>query len=788
MPIDVLNELSLGWTKAIWPAFWQGGLAIAIVLVICRAFRKIPAHIQCWLWRLAFIKLLIAGWISPIELCWLEHNTVVAAARSPGIWPIESSVATQPELRQHAPEQVPLQTAADRSSLTLWSCLFLVWLLGVLASVSNLIRRCVRIRKLRLQLDACDEADIQDRLTMLGRRLRLRRVPEVRISRDANGPFLLGFFAPTIVIPCDVLSSSAADELDALFAHELAHIKRRDLAWNWLPSLVETLYFFHPAVWLAKREWRLAQEIATDQLAIRGSQLNVTRYSRSLLSIIEKCPNRQVRSQFVVSVSETYAQLKRRIIAMRDFQDISVTWRFVHAASVLAIAFVGVLPWKLIAQTPGIPESDKAVNDRSVRTGIDEAAATNTQRTITVHVVDDSNGRPLEGVKIFRNHIYKGRGLRPTEIENETFRTDATGTAVVSLADDSVDLRLWARRANYAPLYARWAKGAQRDGHLIPAEFTFRLQQGTEIGGVITNEDAEPIAGAKIEVMDDTARHSTTTSKDGRGIRPVRAYMLANGDDVVTDANGRWRLGNVPADRELVFDPELRLRDEPTKILLKLSHPDFESDFEFGGIQREQNVPFASLRDQTATLAMKRGNSIDGVVSSPNGRPISNALVVLCDAEHSRGYERHVMTDENGRYRFDHLRPRPMSVLVMADGWAPEVQRFDVAESVEPISIGLKRATRQQVQFVDSEGKPVPDVVVYILRWREAYWVDVQFATGLPVRLPHVSDKNGIVDFTLAENDQMICSFSKLGYVPRQDFTVEAADGKYTVKLERATP
>ncbi len=72
LTVTTINALSSLWAPLLWRASWQGGVALILILVICRAIRKIPAHVQCWLWRLAFLKLLIAGlWIVPLELRWL---------------------------------------------------------------------------------------------------------------------------------------------------------------------------------------------------------------------------------------------------------------------------------------------------------------------------------------------------------------------------------------------------------------------------------------------------------------------------------------------------------------------------------------------------------------------------------------------------------------------------------------------------------------------------------------------------------------------------------------------
>ena len=70
--VTTINELAAAILPALWRASWQGGAALLLVFVLCRAVRRIPAQAQCWLWRLAYVKLLIAGvWMVPVELRWL---------------------------------------------------------------------------------------------------------------------------------------------------------------------------------------------------------------------------------------------------------------------------------------------------------------------------------------------------------------------------------------------------------------------------------------------------------------------------------------------------------------------------------------------------------------------------------------------------------------------------------------------------------------------------------------------------------------------------------------------
>src|SRR5512138_3563002 len=78
----VVNDFAAGWLDALVSACWQGGLAIALVWVVCRAWPRISPRAKCWLWRLAYLKLAAAFlWPAPINLPLLPAPVLLNAQR-----------------------------------------------------------------------------------------------------------------------------------------------------------------------------------------------------------------------------------------------------------------------------------------------------------------------------------------------------------------------------------------------------------------------------------------------------------------------------------------------------------------------------------------------------------------------------------------------------------------------------------------------------------------------------------------------------------------------------------
>lgn len=147
----------------------------------------------------------------------------------------------------------------------------MAWLVALWASGAGLLSLRMLGGALwlhRLCRDACDEAgQWQARVDDLARRLGVRPAVTLRLTTDADGPATAGWWRPMILLPAAVAMHMPADLLEALLAHELAHVRRHDYLVNLLQRLVETLLFYHPVVWWLSHRIRVERELVADDLA-----------------------------------------------------------------------------------------------------------------------------------------------------------------------------------------------------------------------------------------------------------------------------------------------------------------------------------------------------------------------------------------------------------------------------------------------------------------------------------------------------------------------------------------
>jgi hypothetical protein len=181
------------------------------------------------------------------------------------------------------------------------------------------------------------------------KRLKISRRPGIGISPNADGPLLTGIWRPMVVLPTRIEAMFGEHELRIMLAHELAHFKRHDLAWNWLPTIVNWLFFFHPLVWLMTRSWCEAQEAACDEFLIQRQVTKPADYGRLLVKLAQRLPQ-PTATLAAASVLGVYRNLERRIQRLAQIKPLSCG-RLLTAGTLLAlVALFASVPWRLEAR------------------------------------------------------------------------------------------------------------------------------------------------------------------------------------------------------------------------------------------------------------------------------------------------------------------------------------------------------------------------------------------------------------------------------------------------------
>ncbi len=356
------------WVERMFVASWQGGILLALVWMICRFWKQLPASTRCWIWRIAYLKfvlVLMFGGLFKLPLLPASFNNAkpistagieVAAgqlwipeqarAEKPddlrGDWEWEAAAAPTPTITQ-LPESIDAKTV-------LHATLFGIWIVGCAWSLVNVNRQQLATRRLVAHSKPFETGRFFGYYRILCAQLKLSSPPGLATTSELKSPIVAGAWRSTILIPESVLQTCGPDELGLIVAHELAHAKRRDLLWNWLPVLVRTCFFFHPLVWLTQQRYALDQEIACDCMALNSTRAQCREYGNLLVKVSSATSSHRSPRLAALGVASSFKTLRTRILEMHQFQRQTSQISRLLSITIVATGLFAIAPFDLVAQ------------------------------------------------------------------------------------------------------------------------------------------------------------------------------------------------------------------------------------------------------------------------------------------------------------------------------------------------------------------------------------------------------------------------------------------------------
>jgi uncharacterized protein (TIGR03435 family) len=189
-------------------------------------------------------------------------------------------------------------------------------------------------------------------------RLRLRRRVHVVDSPLVDTPTALGWLRPVVLLPIAALTNLAPMQVEAILAHELAHIRRHDYFVNLLQTLAETLLFYHPAVWWVSARIRAEREHCCDDVAVSvwGDAVGYA----SALAELETWRMEQLRTLVLAATGGSLLDRVRRVLQVPVNDARPSSSAALTAAMVLLLIVVAGSRNYLPAQTPASPTFEAA--------------------------------------------------------------------------------------------------------------------------------------------------------------------------------------------------------------------------------------------------------------------------------------------------------------------------------------------------------------------------------------------------------------------------------------------
>lgn len=285
---------AMGWTLAHF--VWQGCAVAGLLAVTLVAMRRSTASARYMVVCGALLLMAALPIVTMLVICRSAHVDSVGGSNAdtgaiqvvpqPVALPIHySSVRgtsnASPIARpvSAADGHAWISAAERRFAASLPRCVA-AWLLGVLVLSLRLMVGWARLRSVQGSADGLP-SDWNSHLNSMAQRIGVLRPVRLLAAVRVDVPCTFGWLAPIILVPVGAMSDLSPEQVRAILAHELAHIRRHDYLANLVQSMIESLLFYHPAVWWVSRQIRIERENCCDDIAADACGSPMT-YARAL--------------------------------------------------------------------------------------------------------------------------------------------------------------------------------------------------------------------------------------------------------------------------------------------------------------------------------------------------------------------------------------------------------------------------------------------------------------------------------------------------------------------------
>lgn len=266
-------EHFVGW--ALVHSVWEGAAIAALLAVSLLVFRRATAQAK-YLAALVALVLCVAAPIGTAAYVNREPQVTAPSVSVP-----DGSAATlvpasaganfrpaTPTVPAAAPLSPSILSLQDKVELC-FPWILHIWLAGLLAMCVRLAGGLFVVERLKRRSSEAMGTAWQEAADGIAAKLGIRGPVELRLCHGIESPSVIGVIKATVLFPASVLTHLTTGQVEALLAHELAHIRRHDYVVNLVQSVIETVLFYHPAVWCISNILRKEREHCCDDLAIQ---------------------------------------------------------------------------------------------------------------------------------------------------------------------------------------------------------------------------------------------------------------------------------------------------------------------------------------------------------------------------------------------------------------------------------------------------------------------------------------------------------------------------------------
>jgi thiol-disulfide isomerase/thioredoxin len=295
---------------------------------------------------------------------------------------------------------------------------------------------------------------------------------------------------------------------------------------------------------------------------------------------------------------------------------------------------------------------------------------------LRLQVVDAESGQPVPDVKV-RAWV-------------RADPTDPSGLSLIPLpkpGSENFSYRITLSKDGYVGQYITWSKAQHDKVADMPTNLTAKLEKGVSVGGLVKNENGEPVPGARVILS------GPPPTDIGERVRSV---VAPNYHAERTDAQGQWRFDEAPRNCEC--------------LIFHVLQPDYvTANFACGGAQTGDSsvtfLPKADFLAGKAAMALGHGIELAGRVVDAAGKPVSEATITR--NREWRNPAASLTSDTNGHFKIINLKPGEMYLTVQAKHLAGQTRLLTLSNAMPELKIEMAPGKVLQGKVMDPAGKPI---------------------------------------------------------------------------------
>jgi beta-lactamase regulating signal transducer with metallopeptidase domain/protocatechuate 3,4-dioxygenase beta subunit len=639
-----MSGTSAAISIALIHSVWQIAIVALLLRVVLALLRRRGAQVR--------YAIACAGLAAMVAMPVITVATVYTDAPAPPPTEAEVAVVLSEVTARPAPRDAlnapsdPRASAEWMQRLQPW--VLPVWITGVMAFSLRLAAAGAQVRSARRRAVSADE-DTCALVERLASRIGLSRQITAVFGTAEGGFMTYGWLKPVIMLPPAATLGLSVQQLETLLAHELAHIRRHDFLVNVIQMTVETLLFYHPAVWWASSRIRAERELCCDDIVLATGG-DPSGYARALTAVAHG----QLTAMPLGASSGPLVQRIQRILSQRPAAR-GGAW----AVPALVLTIAGV--------TVGLVQAQELMDARTIVRG---------------QVTELGTGQPLAGVTVRAFHV---TGIpvpnRPRSPIGDGDQIGPKGAHPVYYATTDASGRYEIRGLRPGEyLVAGGGRGFVtahfgQEGDNTPEatvvvasavsadHIDFEVARAGRISGTIRDEHGREVNGVEVSLI----RRQYFPG----GARPTSVIFALSED------GGAFDLQEIPPGDYYIYAAPAEgvhpTGDDPRAIYAAAYFP---AAPDIGAAQLIGIGSGQILSGFDIVLGVTHTQSIAGRVIDPQRRPLAEVRVQLVPWSADGLTNRRAPVDQEGRFHIDGVAPGKFIVMVSDSvedrRWSPQ--------------------------------------------------------------------------------------------------------------------